>query len=888
MKKNYQTIIGKIAILLFFFQFSTLATAQIVHSESFDSTLFLPPGWSTIGGTANWSRVSTLLAPLDGNSHSGEGMARMRYPINQTVTFHTESIVTPSFTLEGRGNNTPIVSFWIYRDSLETSNPDSLAVYINTSLSLTGATRLGIVSRLKSVNLPNVQALNGWYQYSYAIPSGYNTETNYLIFKGTVYGPQSLSRRIYLDDINWDEYPVLCSGAPTAGNVSASDSLFCGNSGPVDFTLLNGTSDLGITHAWFSAPTPSGPWSTFGSNSTNASLPNVTSTTYIRCSSFCSYSNQSSNTSPLQILVSQNPTPVVEILSVTDTICSGDNLTLYASGANSYQWSTASNPTFSSSSTITISPPITRVYTLVGTDADGCESLPVTKTIVVGARPTINNLSNSLPVLCQGGSSLLSVNASAGTGVTLSYLWSPTLESTATISASPTVTTEYIVTVYGQYGCFRKDTTVVTIDGNLVGPVVTMNYSNLNVCAGATGNSIIAASTSTPGATFQWSTTAGGTITSVNDTISVAIPFQTESYTVLVTNPANGCNSTGTSTITVRPIPSTNLVATNQTVCLNGSTVINLFIGNTGGDAANTYTAIWTPAGLIGPSVIVNPTSTGYQSVNVTSQYGCSKMDSILITVDPTQVGPTVSLTASDLEFCEGDSTNVSLYVSSNDPQVSYLWSPSSIVGTNDTVLVSPTSTTVYTVSATNLLGCTSSESVTVSFGAPPTPSFTHITGGINDAYFTNTSTNAETSHWYFGDGTDVFADNPSHIYPTAGVYVVKLVVISPAGCKDSIISQILVGTATIDEVNESNSLEFNVYPNPSKGLFNIKLNSKDLSSTITVMNLLGEVILTKDLVQTANGNFESQIDLSNYPNGIYLIDMSTENQTVVRKISKQ
>jgi PKD repeat protein len=245
-------------------------------------------------------------------------------------------------------------------------------------------------------------------------------------------------------------------------------------------------------------------------------------------------------------------------------------------------------------------------------------------------------------------------------------------------------------------------------------------------------------------------------------------------------------------------------------------------------------------------------------------------------------------LTASDLEFCEGDSTNVSLYVSSNDPQVSYLWSPSSIVGTNDTVLVSPTSTTVYTVSATNLLGCTSSESVTVSFGAPPTPSFTHITGGINDAYFTNTSTNAETSHWYFGDGTDVFADNPSHIYPTAGVYVVKLVVISLAGCKDSIISQILVGTATIDELNESNSLEFNVYPNPSKGLFNIKLNSKDLSSTITVMNLLGEVILTKDLVQTANGNFESQIDLSNYPNGIYLIDMSTENQTVVRKISKQ
>ena len=888
MKKNYQTIIGKLAILLFFLQFSTISTAQIVHSESFDSTLFLPPGWSTIGGTANWSRVSSLLAPLSGNSHTGTGMARMRYPVNQTVTFHTESIVTPSFTLEGRGNNIPIVSFWIYRDSVEISNPDSLAVYINTSLSLTGATRLGIVSRLKSVNLPDVKALNGWYQYSYAIPTGYNTATNYLIFKGTVYGQQANSRRIYLDDINWDEYPVLCSGAPTAGTVSASDTLFCGNSGSVDFTLQNGSLDLGISNAWFSAPTASGPWTDFGTNSTTANLPNVNSTIFVQCTSFCSYSNLSSTTIPLQVVVSQNPTPVVEILSVTDTICGGDNLTLYASGANTYEWSTSTNPSLSTSASIVVSPATTRVYTLVGTDTDGCVSLPISKTIVVGIKPTINVLSNSNPFICQGGSSVLGVNASGGTGIALTYLWSPTSQSTASIAVSPTATTQYIVTVFGQYGCFNRDTTLVTIDGNLTGPVVTMNFSNLNVCAGTTGNTIIAASTATPGATFQWSTTAGGTITSVNDTISVITPFQTASYTVLVTNPLNGCNTSATSNITVRPIPSTNLVSTNQTVCINGSTVINLFIGNTGGDALSTYTAIWTPAGLIGPSVIVSPIATGYQKVNVTSQYGCSKMDSILITVDPTQVGPTVGLTASDLEFCEGASVNVSLYATSNDPQVTYLWSPAAINSTNDTIIVSPTVTSVYTVSATNLIGCTSSASVTVSFLAPPTADFTYLTGGVNDAYFTNTSLNAQTSQWFFGDGTSVLANNSSHIYPTAGTYIVKLVVTSAAGCADSIIKQVSVGTASIDEVSETNGLDFTVFPNPSKGLFNIKMNSNALSSKIVVMNLLGEFILTKDLVQTTNGNFESQIDLLNYPNGIYLIDMSTENQRVVRKISKQ
>lgn len=888
MEKNNQFIIGKLAILLFFLQFSTVSTAQIVHSESFDSTLFLPPGWSTIGGAANWSRVSSLLAPLSGNSHTGAGMARMRYPVNQTVAFHTESIVTPSFTLEGRGNNTPIVSFWIYRDSVQASNPDSLALYINTSLSLTGATRLGIVSRLKSVNLPDVKALNGWYQYSYAIPTGYSSATNYLIFKGTVYGPQSLSRRIYLDDINWDEYPLLCSGTPAAGNISASDSLFCGNSGNVNFTLQNSSLDLGIINAWFSAPTASGPWSNFGSNSTTANLPNVTSTVFIKCTSFCSYSNFTSSTIPLQIVVSQNPTPVVQILTVNDTICNGDNLTLFADGADAYQWSTSSNSNLSAASSILVSPSTTRVYTLVGTDVDGCVSLPVTKTIFVGALPTINSLSNSFPVVCQGGSSVLSINASGGTGVVLSYVWAPISTSTSTISVTPIETTEYVVTVYGQYGCFRKDSTIVTIDENLVGPVVNLNFANMNVCAGTTGNATIVASTSTPGATYQWSTTAGGTITSVNDSISVTIPFQTASYIVLVTNPLNGCNSSDTSNITVRPIPSTNLVATNQTVCQNGSTAINLFIGNTGGDAANTYSAIWTPAGLIGPTVIVNPIATGYQKVNVTSQYGCSKMDSILITVDPTQVSPIVGLTASDLEFCEGDSVNVNLWASSNDPQVTYWWSPAAITSTNDTVVVLATVNTIYTVSATNQIGCTSSTSVTATFGATPTPNFTLLTGGANDVYFTNSSTNAQTSQWFFGDGTSVLADNPSHIYPNAGFYVVKLVVTSSAGCTDSIIRQILVGTATIDEVAESNDLDFSVFPNPSKGLFNIQMNSNALSSKIAVMNLLGEVIMTKDLVQTSNGNFETQIDLSNYPNGMYLVSLNTNNQNVVTRISKQ
>ncbi len=888
MKKNYQFMVGKIAILLFFLQFSSNASAQIVHSESFDSTLFLPPGWSSIGNLVNWSRVSTLLPPLNGTAHSGTGMARMRYPVNQTVTFQSESMVTPSFTLEGRGSNTPTVSFWIYRDSLLTSNPDSLSVYINTSISLTGATRLGVVSRIRTVNLPDVKILNGWYQYTFNVPVGYDTDTNYLIFNGTVYGPQATSRRIYIDDINWDEYPVLCAGTPVVGAVTSSDTVICGGSGSTELTLGSVSPDLGYSYAWFSGPTPSGPWTNFGNNVTSLTSPVISSSQYVICTVACSYSQLSAFSVPFQINVSPDPVPVVSILTLEDTICRGDILTLFSAGANTYEWSSQANPNLSSLATVDVSPLNTIEYTLVGTDINGCKSDPVSKTIEVGRRPTIDSLFNSTPSICVGGSSTLGVYASGGQGTPLTYSWSPSNQTASTIIVNPTTTTDYVVTVYGQYGCSTNDTISVLINPSLQGPNVVMNTNTINVCAGSTGSTVLVANTTTPGATFQWSATSGAPITSVNDSLTINIPLQNMTYTVVVTNPVNGCNSTASTGIFIRPVPATNVISQNQNICLSGSAVINLFIGNTGGDATSTYTAIWSPSGQSGTTVTVNPVNTEYQVVNVTSQYGCSKSDSILITVNTSQTGPNIDITASDTSLCSGSLTPVSLYASSSVVPTSIVWTPQTILSTNDTVVVSPNLTTSYSVSVTDANGCSSSAAITITVDQSPVASFTHTTGGLNDAYFTNTTAGGATFQWNFGDGTSAFAQNPSHIYAVAGNYFVTFIVTTAGGCSDTISKLINVGTAGIDEVIESNSSNLIVFPNPSNGLFTVQFNSNEKGSQLTVLNLLGEVILKKELVQTSIGNYDTQIDLSNYPNGIYLIDVDTESQQVVKRISKQ
>ena len=144
--------------------------AQILSTESFDATQFLPPGWATVGTAPNWARSTTMSAPITAGPHTGAGMARFRYPTGGGGASSSETIATPAFDLTGRGSNVVPFSFWIYRDSLMPANNDTLSIYVNTTTSLTGAVFIGKVARNRSNNIPDTKPLNGWYQYTFNIP----------------------------------------------------------------------------------------------------------------------------------------------------------------------------------------------------------------------------------------------------------------------------------------------------------------------------------------------------------------------------------------------------------------------------------------------------------------------------------------------------------------------------------------------------------------------------------------------------------------------------------------------------------------------------------------------------------------------------------------------
>ena len=76
-----------------------------------------------------------------------------------------------------------------------------------------------------------------------------------------------------------------------------------------------------------------------------------------------------------------------------------------------------------------------------------------------------------------------------------------------------------------------------------------------------------------------------------------------------------------------------------------------------------------------------------------------------------------------------------------------------------------------------------------------------------------------------------------------------------------------------------------NVYPNPSRGEFKISFNLESRQDVyLSITNYLGEVILTEELKEQ-EGQYNKTIDLSNKANGIYMLNITTNNQNINQKI---
>ena len=78
------------------------------------------------------------------------------------------------------------------------------------------------------------------------------------------------------------------------------------------------------------------------------------------------------------------------------------------------------------------------------------------------------------------------------------------------------------------------------------------------------------------------------------------------------------------------------------------------------------------------------------------------------------------------------------------------------------------------------------------------------------------------------------------------------------------------------------------VYPNPSRDVFNVAFTSEDVQDLeVRVINVVGEVVYTESLQQYV-GEYTKQIDLAKYTKGVYFLEITTDNGVVNKKLILQ
>jgi hypothetical protein len=245
-------------------------------------------------------------------------------------------------------------------------------------------------------------------------------------------------------------------------------------------------------------------------------------------------------------VITVNPLPTISVSPATATICTGNSITLTASGASTYAWSPGTGLSATSGSSVVASPASTFTYTITGTDANGCVN-STTKLVTVNSRPTVT-ISPAAPIsFCEGLSATLTANGA------VSYSWSPATglsSSTGSpVLASPSVTTTYTVTGTGLNGCTNTATKTITI---LPAPDATITPAGyIDICQDDT----VYFSAKAGYANYVWLLYGGPFQTGASNTAST---FTGGYYTLRVTD-ASGCTSTTPApsvvTVTQSPIP---------------------------------------------------------------------------------------------------------------------------------------------------------------------------------------------------------------------------------------------------------------------------------------------------------------------------------------------
>ena len=375
--------------------------------------------------------------------------------------------------------------------------------------------------------------------------------------------------------------------------------------------------------------------------------------------------------------------------------------------------------------TNTITSPSTYTVTVTET-ANGCTAA-ASNVVTQNVTPPAVSLNVPVILTCTTTTETLTATPTPAAGVTFNWSNGPLTPANAvTTPATYTVTVTETAN-----GCTASASASVT--QNITVPNAGIAAPTPLSCS--LTSETLTASSATPGATFNW----GGGVTTSNNTVSVPA-----AYTVTVTDPANGCTSSASVTVTQTVIPP-NAAITSPVVltCLTTSETLTAS-STTPGATFNWGGGVTTAA-----SNISNPAT---YTVTVTDpSNGCTSSASVNVTQNIT--APNVSIAAPVTLTCSV--TSQVLTASSTTAGATFNWGAGVTTATN--TITGPAAYTVTVTDPSN--GCTSTASVNVtqditapnaSIGSPVI-----LTCSITSETLTATSTTTgATFNWGAGINT--------------------------------------------------------------------------------------------------------------------------------------
>jgi len=755
--------------------------------------------------------------------------------------------------------------------------------------------------------------INAWnWNFQNGTPSTANNQGAHTITFNTV-GQQNINLSI-TDDNGTDDTTIVVMINVLPNVIASIDTSIC------DGDQVNLSVTGADTYNWDNS---------LGAGQTQTSSPTSLTTYHVTGTDLNGCVNTDS------VIVTINALPNVIANATVSAICTGDTVSVYGIGANTYTWNNSvTNGTV-------FNPTNTLYYTVIGTDINSCTFIDSVEITVNNCTQPIASFTLSDDTICLGNVITFTDN-STGSNVSA---WSWTFQNGTPTSANTQGAHTITFNTVGQQNINLSitddngahDTTIVVMINALPNIITGVDTS---ICYGDQVN------LSADGAdTYNWDNSLG---TGQTQTSS---PTSLTTYHVTGTD-LNGCINTDSVIVTINALPTVIANATVSTIC-SGDTV------SVYGTGANTYT--WNNSVTNG--TVFNPTNTLYYTVIGTDINSCTFIDSVEITVNNcTQ--PIASFTLSDDTICLGNvitftdnstGSNVSAWswtfqngtptsantqgahtitfntigqqninlsitddnsthdttivvminalpnviATSSNPIIclgdsviligtganTYQWFNNLGQTQNDTIF--PIQDALYIVQGTDLNGCQGADNliITVNFCTSPTPLFTSTdTSPCIDACidFTDNSTDGTPTAWswqFFGANTTTSnIQNPANIcYDSIGTFDVALVTSNVFGSDSLFIPNYI----TVDScnINPSEIIIPNVFSPNGDGnndLFSVS-GTGIISAKIAIYNRWGSLLFnTENLINVGWDGRTSSGTETAAGTYFYIIDVET------------